>query len=398
MTVLSHLVEPGMRITAIKAIAVKFDQGDFFGGKGRDTPSPEGAPYAVQPGWRGIYSSRIESMIVRIETSEGFFGYGEGQSPIAPEVSASIVNRVIAPVLLGRDPRATRVLRRELYDLMNLRGHTGGFMVDAIAAVDIALWDIAGKAAGLPVHVLLGGPCRTEAPVYVSGIRGTAVADKLAVMRDFIDHGFSAFKVFGGFGVEEDVDLIEALLAGSGGRARVAIDTLWKYDINNAHRLGRRLEKAGAMWFEAPIEPEDARGNAELARSLDLPIANGEALRTRLEFLPWFELRALDIAQPDIGRCGISEGMAIIDLAEAFHIPIVLHMGMASPIMIAATLQVAAATAQVKLVEFQPVVLGAANQILRAPITCDGGLMGIPSGPGLGIEIDDTALRKFTVD
>jgi galactonate dehydratase len=90
--------------------------------------------------------------------------------------------------------------------------------------------------------------------------------------------------------------------------------------------------------------------------------------------------------------------MAIIDLAEAFHIPIVLHMGMASPIMIAATLQVAAATAQVKLVEFQPVVLGAANQILRAPITCDGGLMGIPSGPGLGIEIDDTALRKFTVD
>src|SRR4029077_15734 len=190
-----------MRITAIKTFAIKFEQGDFFGGKGGDASASQSALYGGQPGWRGIYSSRIESMIVRIETSEGVVGYGEGQSPIAPEVSASIVRHVIAPILIGRDPRATRVLRREMYDLMNLRGHTGGFMVDAIAAVDIALWDIAGKAARLPVHVLLGGPCRTEAPVYVSGIRGTAVTDKIAAMRDFIDRGFLAFKLFGGFGV-----------------------------------------------------------------------------------------------------------------------------------------------------------------------------------------------------
>src|SRR6202035_1042082 len=164
-------------------------------------------------------------------------------------------------------------------------------MVDAIAAVDIALWDIAGKDARLPVHVLLGGPCRTEVPVYVSGVRGAAVADKLAVMREFIDRGFSTLKLFGGCGVEEDADLAEALMGGSGGRARLAIDALWKYDINEAQRLGRRLEKNGAVWLEAPVEPEDVRGNAELARSLDLPIANGEALRTRLEFLPWLERR-----------------------------------------------------------------------------------------------------------
>jgi galactonate dehydratase len=162
-------------------------------------------------------------------------------------------------------------------------------------------------------------------------------------------------------------------------------------------RLGRRLEKAGAMWYEAPIEPEDARGNAELARSLDLPVANGETLRTRLEFLPWLELRALDIAQPDIGRCGITEGLAIIDLAEAFHIPVALHIGMASPVMIAATLQVAAASPQVDMVEFQPVVLEAANRLLKKPIHCEGGRMRVPEGPGLGIEIDEAALQLVTV-
>jgi D-galactarolactone cycloisomerase len=386
-----------MKIATVETFAVKFEHGDFFGGKGEDSPAPKPGHYLVQPGWRGIYSSRIETMIVRIETSDGLVGYGEGQSPIAPEVSATIVNRVLAPVLHGRDPRATRVLRREMYDLMNLRGHTGGFMLDAIAAVDAALWDIAGKAVDLPLHVLLGGPCRTEVPVYVSGIRGETVGDKLTEMRGFIDRGFSDFKLFGGFGVDADAELVETLIAALGGKARLAVDALWKYDLNEAHRLGRRLEKVGAMWLEAPVEPEDAQGNAELARSLDLPIANGETLRTRLEYLPWFERRALDIAQPDIGRCGITEGLAIIDLAEAFHIPVVLHMGMASPVMIAATLQVAAAAPQVDLVEFQPVVLGIANQLLKSPIRCEGGRMQVTDGPGLGIEIDETALRRFAI-
>ena len=386
-----------MRIASITAFAVKFDEGDFFGGKGAFTPKSAAAgPYLVQPGWRGIYSPRIESMIVRVETDAGLVGYGEGQSPIAPEVSATIVRRIIAPTLVGRDPRATRVLRREMYDLMNLRGHTGGFMLDAIAAVDTALWDIAGKAAGLPIHRLLGGPCREEIPVYVSGIRGESLSDKLATMRDFLERGFHAFKLFGGFGVKEDAEMVEALIAGAGGKAQVAMDALWKYDINDAHRLGRMLDRAGAMWFEAPCEPEDLRGTAELARALDMPIAVGEALRSRLEFLPWLEARAIDLAQPDIGRCGISEGMAIVDLAETFHIPVALHMGIASPIMIAASLQIAAAARQVSLLEYQPVVLGVANRLLTSPIECEGGRMHVPSGAGLGIEIDDAALRRLT--
>jgi len=399
MTLSQSLWSGPMHITSIAAFAVKFDEGDFFGGKGAAAPnSTNPSPYLVQPGWRGIYSPRIESMIVRVETDAGLVGYGEGQSPIAPEVSSTIVRRILAPMLIGRDPQATRVLRREMYDLMNLRGHTGGFMLDAIAAVDTALWDIAGKAAGLPIHRLLGGPCRSEVPVYVSGIRGESISDKLATMRDFIGRGFHAFKLFGGFGVRADAEMMEALISGAGGDARVAIDALWKYDLSEAHRLGRLLDRGGATWFEAPAEPEDLHGTAELARALDLPVAVGESLRSRIEFLPWLEARAIDLAQPDIGRCGISEGMAIVDLAETFHVPIALHMGMASPVMIAASLQVAAAAPQVSVLEYQPVVLGVANRLLKSPIRCEAGCMHVPSGAGLGIEIDEAALRRLAAD
>jgi galactonate dehydratase len=385
-----------MRITRIRTFALKLDKDDFFGGKGH-VRSDASSPYLVQPGWRGIYSSRIETMIVRIETSEGIVGYGEGQSPIAPEVSAAIVNKVLAAVLIGRDPLAPRALRREMYDLMNLRGHTGGFMVDAISAIDIALWDVAGKAAGLPIYRLFGGPCRDVIPVYVSGVRGESVSDKIAMINSFIDRGFTDFKLFAGFGVAEDAELVRALLEGVGYRARLAVDVLWKYDTNSALRLGRLLETAGALWLEAPVEPEDVAGNSSLARALDLPIANGETLRTRLEFRPWLEQRAIDIAQPDIGRCGLTEGLAVIELAETFHVPVALHMGMASAVMIAATLQAAAASPHVGLIEYQPVVLEAANQLLTTPLRCEAGRMKVPAGPGLGIELNDAALEHFAI-
>ncbi|HYC12658.1 MAG TPA: enolase C-terminal domain-like protein, partial [Stellaceae bacterium] len=221
--------------------------------------------------------------------------------------------------------------------------------------------------------------------------------DKILMMRDFLDRGFNDFKLFAGFGVAEDAELVGALLAGAGPRARLAVDALWKYDINTAQRLGRLLETAGVLWLEAPIEPEDVAGNAALARALDLPIANGEALRTRLEFRPWLEQRAIDIAQPDMGRCGITEGLAIIELAETFHVPVALHMGIASAVMIAATLQVAAASPHVGLVEYQPVVLEVANRLLATPIRCEAGQMEIPAGPGLGIELDAAALEHFAV-
>lgn len=380
-----------MKIIRVEALPVKLPHGDFFGGKGEAHSPDTRSEYLVQPGWRGIYGRRIETMVVRIEADSGLVGWGEGQSPIAPEVAATIVDRILADVLVGRDPMATAVIYHDLFDLMAVRGHGGGFMVDAIAAVDIALWDLKGKALGVPIALLLGGPARERVPCYVSGIRGDSPAAMVDEICRQTDLGFSRFKLFGGFGIERDGDLMESLLARA--PRAVAFDALWRYDRNQAMALGRRLAELGTLWFEAPCDPADIAGHALLARTLALPVAGGETERTRQQFRPWLEAGALEIAQPDIGRCGITEGVRIIDLAALMHVPVTLHCGMASPIMIAASLQVAAAHPHVSMMEYQPIVLAAGNSLLREKLCCEEGLFRTSGGPGLGIEIDEPVLR-----
>ncbi len=380
-----------MRIARIDAFALKLPEGDFFGGEAADKADARG--YVVQPGWRGVYSHCIESMIVRVETDTGLVGWGEGQSPIAPEVSARIVETIIKDALVGRDALATRVLRDDMYGLMNLRGHGGGFMLDAISGVDTALWDIKGKALGASLAMLLGGPCRDTVPCYVSGLRGESTTDKVADLRRHRDAGFATFKLFGGFGVENDAETMAALLDEA--PRNVAFDALWRYDRDQALRLGRELEELGAIWFEAPCDPEDIAGHAALARDLALPVAGGETERTRWQFKPWLDDAALDIVQPDIGRCGVTEGMRIVELAELMHLPVALHCGIASPIMIAASLHVAAASPRVRFMEYQPVVLQAVNRLLKQPLVCRGGAFQLPPGPGLGLEIDEAVLLQF---
>jgi len=380
-----------MRIAKVEAFALAMPEGDFFGGEAAGAGERE-SRYVVQPGWRGVYGRRIESMLVRVETDTGLVGWGEGQSPIAPEVPAAVVRGILAGVLVGRDALATQALRREMHDLMNVRGHGGGFMVDAIAAVDTALWDIKGKALGVPLAVLLGGPWREALPCYVSGLRGESDADKLADLKRHRERGFGTFKLFGGFGVARDATLMAALLA-EAPRA-VAFDALWRYDRNAALDLGRRLQDLGALWLEAPCDPEDVAGQAALARDLALPIAGGETERTRHQLKPFLDAGAYDIAQPDVGRCGVTEGMRMIDLAELMHVPVTLHCGMASPVMIAASLHVAAAHPHVGLMECQPLVLAAANRLLRRPLVCERGHFVLPDGPGLGIAIDESAVAR----
>ena len=145
-----------MKITDVKAFPIRLPGADYFGGRGAETNPLPDTDIVVQPQWRGIFSERLQTTLVIIETDTGLTGYGEAHSPIAPEVSANIVNRILRPLLYRRDPMPTGVLRREMYDSMTTRGHFTGFMLDAIAGVDNALWDIKGKALGLPVYVLPG--------------------------------------------------------------------------------------------------------------------------------------------------------------------------------------------------------------------------------------------------
>jgi galactonate dehydratase len=382
-----------MKITRVQPIVLKVPAEDNFGGQGRAAGSH--GEYFIQPGWRGLYSDRTETTLVKIETNEGIIGFGEGQSPVGPEVTAAIIDHVLGPFLIGRDPSDVQVLEHEMYQLMNIRGHYTGFMRHAISAIDIALWDINGKKAGLPVAKLLGGIFRTAIPAYVSGIRGSTLDDKLAAIREFLDSGFTAVKTFLGFGVQSDVEQVTAFTEVLRGRGQLMVDALWNYDVSTAIRLGRHLERLGVGWFEAPTAPEDVAGHAEVARSLDVPVAAGETETTRFQFLQWFQQRALDIAQPDVARCGITETRRIAELAAAFHLPVALHSGVLLGPGIAASLHVAAAIPNLLFQEFQPVMLKLANAVLKRPILCQAGAFQLPAGPGLGMELDEAALKAY---
>ncbi len=281
---------------------------------------------------------------------------------------------------------------------MALRGHTGGFMVDGVAAVDMALWDIKGKALGVPIHLLLGGPRKERVACYVSGIRGASDDEKADNLRGFAERRFSFFKLFAGFGVAEDLRLVRMLMDAGGSQVRIALDALWQYDRIDALELGVKLEALDCAWFEAPVDFEDVDGHAKLAAQLRMPIAGGETERTRRQIWPWIAGDAFDIVQPDIGRCGITEGARIISLAAFHNRRVTLHCGIASPMMIAASLQVASAIPAVWMVEYQPVVVAAANRLLRKPIQCAGGAFTLPDGPGLGIEVDEAALRRLALN
>src|SRR5690606_34614935 len=206
---------------------------------------------------------------------------------------------------------------------------------------------------------------------------------------------FHDFKFFGGFGIEEDARIIRSLMRVSDESVRIACDALWKYAREEALALGKTLEELGCTWFEAPIDGEDLAGHIALAGRLDLPIAGGETLRTRKEMWPWLTSGAFDLVQPDIGRCGITEGVKAVDLADVLHVRTTLHCGIASPIMIAASLQVGSARPQIAAMEYQPVVVRAANRLLQTPFHCEGGYFRVPSGPGLGIEIDEAEVKRL---
>jgi len=391
-------MEENVKIVDVKALPIKIPETEFWGGKGGAAPRrDQHSDYVVQPGWIGLYSSKIETCLVRIRAEDGTVGYGEGQTPIGPEVTATIVERVLRPLLLGEDAMRVGVLRRRMYEALLVRGHFTGYVVDAIAGVDSALWDLKGKVLRRPVADLLGGAFRTRIPAYVSGLKGETVEAQIATAQEYVQRGFRAIKIFLTEGLEADIRRLRRIRDALPADVSLMVDVLAAYDLATAIRLGSVLDELEVTWFEAPLHPEDLDGHAELARVLRLPVASGETDRTRYQFRRQFQQRALEIAQPDVGRCGITEGKAIAELAEAFNVPITMHTGMASAVLIAASLHLGASIPDCRYQEYQPFVHTVANRFIKTPLVCDQGYYELPTGPGLGIEIDEAALNQYVV-
>lgn len=384
-----------MKISKITAYAVKSETAYAMSGAVRPGEQLPGTDYRRFAPHRQLYSDRSEAALVRVETDEGLVGWGESQAPIGPEVVLTAVEKVLGPTVLGLDPCATTARYADMYETLRVRGQIGGFQQDAIAALDTALWDVRGRASGLSLADLLGGRLRDALPVYVTGLRERSTEGRRAEAADWAARGFGV-KPCMGFDARADASEVGGLREAMGDEAFLAVDGMWGYTLPEARQLGRALERAEVAFFESPIAPEDVEGHRVLTSALDVPVAVGEPLRTRHQFLPWLTGRAMDIAQPDLMRNGVGETVAIATLAAAHHVPVALHTGVVTVVGMAASWQVASALPNFAVQEFQPVMLDTFNPLVEQPLTVADGLAQVPSGPGLGIEVDAERVQAMS--
>lgn len=382
-----------MSIRSVEVLPVRLKRDQAY--LGDLPPGVDPHTYFLRPPYRVLYTAYFETCFVKITTDDGLVGWGEALAPVAPEVAAEIIRQLIAPVLIGRDPLAGDVLWSMMYDLMRDRGHYGGFMLDAISACDIALWDLRGKLLNQPVYQLLGGAYRQPIPCYVSGLPRPDDAGRVALAESWAKKGFTAFKLAAGYGVEADTASVAALRHALGSASPILLDAHWNYTLDQAITLGRKLEDLDAALLEAPLNPEDLDGHARLAAALALPVAIGETERTRYQFRPWLTAYAADILQPDVGRVGISETLKIAHMAEAFNIRVAPHLSVNLGVGIAASIHTAAAIANLYMLEYQPPVFELANTLLENPIVCEQGAYHLPEGVGLGVQINEQRLADL---
>jgi galactonate dehydratase len=356
-----------------------------------------GPRYRWAAAYRTLYSDHLETVIVSVETESGLAGWGEAQAPVAPEITRSVIDSLLGPLLIGADALAPEAAWARMYSAMRVRGHTGSFLLDAMAGIDLALWDICGRAYGQPIFRLLGGPCHDEIPCYVSGLAGASIDRRVEEARHHVEHGARAFKLFLSATEAECLAELDALRTAFGTDVELYVDALWRLDVGRALRFAGELAARGVAWLEAPLVPEDVAGHARLAHRSAVPIALGESYRTRFELRPFFERQAVSVLQPDVGRSGITETRKLAALADTFHVPLAPHVSLGLGPQLAAGLHVAAATSNLARLEYNPRVHDIANRFLLAPLLGNVDAMTPPTGPGLGVIVDESALAPYVI-
>lgn len=349
--------------------------------------------------WRigtAVFTS-MHATLVRLDTDEGISGFGECLVRFSPEAGAAVVEKILKPVVVGQDPFNVEQIWDKMYGVMRGRGHSKGFMLEAMSGVDIALWDVVGKALGQPIHRVLGSYGRTRLPVYASSLLFKPTEVLVREAAELAAQGYGAIKLKVGQGIEDDMRNVREIRAALGPGVKLMADANCAYDTLSALQLGRQMEAEGVYWFEEPVAPENLDGYAKLAQSLDMAVAGGESEFTRWAFKELFVRNAIDIIQPDIGRVGgFTEARKIAALASAFDIPVAPHTGASAAVSVAASLQWAAALPNFLVFEYMYPPNPLREELLAEPLPpMKEGFVQVPEKPGLGIEIDARALARF---
>ncbi|HEY0294928.1 MAG TPA: mandelate racemase/muconate lactonizing enzyme family protein [Bordetella sp.] len=342
--------------------------------------------------------SSLTACLVRIRTDEGIFGIGEAIARFGPGVTAAVVHEILAPVLLGKDPRNIEGLWDAMARTMRPRGHSRGFHLEAMAGVDIALWDLLGQAAGKPVWQLLAGHGRGNIPVYASSILLDTPERMANEARKLVTAGYAAIKVKVGQSARVDAERIEAIRAEVGSGVDLMLDCNSGFEPTDAIQFGRTAERLGIYWMEEPVNPDDLQGYRRVRSALkDVRIAAGEGEFTAGGFVPFLQEGLLDVVQPDIARCsGFTGARRVAALANAFNAAVAPHTGASGPVCIAATMHLSAAIPNFLVFE-DMYIHNPLHEVLSVPLpTQAASQIAVPTGPGLGISLNEDALSRFS--
>ena len=355
----------------------------------------------------------FDSAILRIETDDGVVGWGEGKNAAGSAGNYAtlvrLLNEDFGPRIIGRDPADIAFIWEDLYNGVRsqkaaMAGHAmpemarRGLTVAAISAIDIALWDILGKADGKPVWKLLGGRKADRMQAYASG--GWAGADKIgAQLQSYIDTaGFRAVKMRVGAmdgSPHVSASRVKAARAALGPDIELAVDAHGTYTVAEAKRFAHLVADCDLAWFEEPIIADDKAGIAEVRAAMSVPVATGESEATRYAFRDLAVLRAADIFQPDPAFCGgITEAMRIGTLASAFNLRLAPHLWAGAPCFFAG-LHVCAASPASFTVEFSLGANPMIHDIVEETVEARDGMIEFPEKPGLGFTMQEAILQKY---
>ena len=374
--------------------------------EGFNLSSPLERPFGWSNGW---ISARVVGLL-KIETDEGITGWGEGYVG----ARGDFVKQLFGDLLIGADPLNRNALWQGMFDRVYNGNNAGGFGGSAISAVDIALWDIAGKAAGQSVSDLLGGRVRDKVAVYATGLYYTEGEFPTRLLDEatmYVELGFKGMKTkIGGLPIAEDVRRVAAIRGAIGDDIRLMVDANQAYPASTAIRIGNQLADLDITWFEEPVNAKDVDAYLQVQAAVPMPVAGGENLRTRYEFNDFFARRAYDIAQPDVVNAGgITEMRNIAMNANSCGILVNPHVW-GSPVMIAASLHLASTIPpcppayeprpyeQEPVMEFDRTPSGIREGITAEPFDQQDGFITVPTAPGLGVEIDEDAVRRLASD
>jgi D-galactarolactone cycloisomerase len=346
-----------------------------------------------------LYSER-DALLVRIATDEGLVGWGE-TAPLGGV--RGLIDDQLAAILIGQDPREHRKLWRQLW------GPNFGNGL-AVGAVDTALHDLRGKALGLSIAELYGGRLRDRVPVYASALNYTEGVEPEKQYPEeaarLVARGFRALKMrIGRFEPRRDLAVVAAVRAAVGPDVKLMADGNGAYTLPTAVRVGRELERLGLAWFEEPLpEAPNYAGYEELRQKLDIALAGGEVLDSRGAARELLCRGAFDIIQPDVSLCGgIGECLFVAEMARLWGVQCNPHCW-AGAIAIAATLHVLALlpdatwghSAETPMLELDLIENPFRDKLVTRPLQVKAdGFIDVPRGPGLGIEVDEDAVKHY---